>query len=75
MTKKRIIRGDDLMDSFIDIEAKESVTGRKVTTENSLSNTIFIVLDTETTSAETADVYNKNGELVVENGKLLETGK
>lgn len=72
MTKKRIIRSDDLMDSFIDLEAKESVTGRKVTTENSLSNTIFIVLDTETTSAQTEDVYNKKGELITPKAKVIE---
>lgn len=62
----------DLMDAFLGEKNEELSVGRVVTNSNSLSDTVFIVLDTETTSAETKDKYNSKGELIIPKAKVVE---
>lgn len=74
MSDKKTVNNENdfLMDSFVRFSGEETVFSRKKVSENPLSSTIFIVLDTETTSPETEDVYNKFGELIATKAKVIE---
>lgn len=71
MVGKRVLK-TSLLDSFIDLDEEKSDLSRVITTTNSLKYAIFNVLDTETTSAETQDVYNKDGVLIKPKARVIE---